>query len=263
MQTNGVLLTPATCDVLVAHDVKVGDLARRRPGRQRPAPPLRQRRRAATARCCGRWRCCAAPRTAPATRASSAPSTSPTTRSGCTRRCWPRSRRTSTSCCRTPTGTTRRPGPTASPPPYADWLLAVHRRWLADGRPVPIRLFESLLSTASGRRQPHRGGRARPGRPGRRRDRRHLRAGRLAQVRLRRRCRPPAWTSSGTRWTTPRRTRRSPYGRPVLPASARPAVRARWSGTAAAGSTPTGTAPATASTTRPSTAPICSSSSGW
>ncbi|MEH1101958.1 FxsB family cyclophane-forming radical SAM/SPASM peptide maturase [Micromonospora sp. CPCC 205561] len=35
--------------------------------------------------------------------------------------------------------------------PYADWLLAVHRRWLADGRPVPIRLLESLLSTASGR----------------------------------------------------------------------------------------------------------------
>ncbi|MGW4498114.1 FxsB family cyclophane-forming radical SAM/SPASM peptide maturase [Micromonospora sp. NPDC004336] len=33
---------------------------------------------------------------------------------------------------------------------YADWLLAVHRRWLADGRPVPIRLLESLLSTASG-----------------------------------------------------------------------------------------------------------------
>lgn len=34
--------------------------------------------------------------------------------------------------------------------PYADWLLAIHRRWLADGRPVPIRLLESLLSTAAG-----------------------------------------------------------------------------------------------------------------
>ncbi|MEU6072866.1 FxsB family cyclophane-forming radical SAM/SPASM peptide maturase [Micromonospora sp. NPDC047074] len=34
--------------------------------------------------------------------------------------------------------------------PYADWLLAVHRRWLADGRPVPIRLLESLLATAAG-----------------------------------------------------------------------------------------------------------------
>ncbi|MEH0827870.1 MULTISPECIES: FxsB family cyclophane-forming radical SAM/SPASM peptide maturase [unclassified Micromonospora] len=40
--------------------------------------------------------------------------------------------------------------PDGVPTPYADWLLAVHRRWLADGRPVPIRLLESLLSTASG-----------------------------------------------------------------------------------------------------------------
>ncbi|MEU1757145.1 FxsB family cyclophane-forming radical SAM/SPASM peptide maturase [Micromonospora matsumotoense] len=34
--------------------------------------------------------------------------------------------------------------------PYADWLLTIHRRWLADGRPVPIRLLESLLATAVG-----------------------------------------------------------------------------------------------------------------
>ncbi|WP_446209877.1 FxsB family cyclophane-forming radical SAM/SPASM peptide maturase [Micromonospora sp. IBSANI012] len=40
--------------------------------------------------------------------------------------------------------------PEGVPTPYADWLLAIHRRWLADGRPVPIRLLESLLSTASG-----------------------------------------------------------------------------------------------------------------
>ncbi|MEO3747885.1 FxsB family cyclophane-forming radical SAM/SPASM peptide maturase [Plantactinospora sp. B5E13] len=32
--------------------------------------------------------------------------------------------------------------------PYAGWLSAVHDRWVADGRPVPIRLFDSLLSTA-------------------------------------------------------------------------------------------------------------------
>ncbi|GIJ09919.1 FxsB family cyclophane-forming radical SAM/SPASM peptide maturase [Micromonospora andamanensis] len=34
--------------------------------------------------------------------------------------------------------------------PYADWLLAVHDRWSADGRPMPIRLFDSLYSTAAG-----------------------------------------------------------------------------------------------------------------
>jgi uncharacterized protein len=45
-----------------------------------------------------------------------------------------------------------------SPPPrsagsghaYADWLLAVYRCWVMDGRPVPIRLFDSVLSAASG-----------------------------------------------------------------------------------------------------------------
>ncbi|MEU7619728.1 FxsB family cyclophane-forming radical SAM/SPASM peptide maturase [Micromonospora rifamycinica] len=34
--------------------------------------------------------------------------------------------------------------------PYADWLLTIHRAWLADGQPVPIRLLESLLATATG-----------------------------------------------------------------------------------------------------------------
>ncbi|MEH0971844.1 FxsB family cyclophane-forming radical SAM/SPASM peptide maturase [Micromonospora sp. CPCC 205546] len=33
---------------------------------------------------------------------------------------------------------------------YADWLRAVYDRWRADGRPVPVRLFDSLLSTARG-----------------------------------------------------------------------------------------------------------------
>ncbi|MFJ6194482.1 FxsB family cyclophane-forming radical SAM/SPASM peptide maturase [Micromonospora sp. NPDC092111] len=40
--------------------------------------------------------------------------------------------------------------PTGVATPYADWLLTIHRRWLADGRPVPIRLLESLLATAAG-----------------------------------------------------------------------------------------------------------------
>ena len=33
---------------------------------------------------------------------------------------------------------------------YADWLLAIFRRWRADGRTVPIRLFDSVISTTLG-----------------------------------------------------------------------------------------------------------------
>jgi uncharacterized protein len=34
--------------------------------------------------------------------------------------------------------------------PYADWLLSIYRCWIRDGRPMPIRLFDSVLSVASG-----------------------------------------------------------------------------------------------------------------
>jgi uncharacterized protein len=33
---------------------------------------------------------------------------------------------------------------------YADWLIAIFDRWLADGRPTGIRTFESILSTLTG-----------------------------------------------------------------------------------------------------------------
>lgn len=36
--------------------------------------------------------------------------------------------------------------------PYADWLGQIHARWASDGRPVPIRLFDSLLAAWEGRR---------------------------------------------------------------------------------------------------------------
>ncbi|MFC0532767.1 FxsB family cyclophane-forming radical SAM/SPASM peptide maturase [Phytohabitans kaempferiae] len=39
------------------------------------------------------------------------------------------------------------PRPPGDPTPYATWLARVHDRWSADGRPVPIRLFDSLTST--------------------------------------------------------------------------------------------------------------------
>ncbi|SIM50996.1 FxsB family cyclophane-forming radical SAM/SPASM peptide maturase [Micromonospora cremea] len=34
--------------------------------------------------------------------------------------------------------------------PYAGWLLCIYRRWVRDGMPVDIRLFDSLLATAAG-----------------------------------------------------------------------------------------------------------------
>lgn len=33
---------------------------------------------------------------------------------------------------------------------YADWLAAIVDRWLADGRPVPVRTFDSIISTGQG-----------------------------------------------------------------------------------------------------------------
>ncbi|MFB7916257.1 radical SAM/SPASM protein FxsB, inactivated metallohydrolase extension form [Streptomyces sp. NPDC056061] len=40
--------------------------------------------------------------------------------------------------------------PDGSPTAYADWLLAVFDRWEEQGRPVPVRIFSSVLSTLSG-----------------------------------------------------------------------------------------------------------------
>jgi uncharacterized protein len=33
---------------------------------------------------------------------------------------------------------------------YADWLIAIFDRWMADSRPVAIRTFDSVLSTLRG-----------------------------------------------------------------------------------------------------------------
>jgi uncharacterized protein len=41
-------------------------------------------------------------------------------------------------------------GPAGLPHPYADWLLTLYRCWISDGRPIPIRLFDSVLSAARG-----------------------------------------------------------------------------------------------------------------
>ncbi|GIF98605.1 FxsB family cyclophane-forming radical SAM/SPASM peptide maturase [Catellatospora citrea] len=40
--------------------------------------------------------------------------------------------------------------PDGDPTPYATWLRRIHDRWAADGWPVPIRMFDSVLSTAVG-----------------------------------------------------------------------------------------------------------------
>jgi len=41
--------------------------------------------------------------------------------------------------------------PAGRPHPYADWLLEVYRCWIRDQRPVPVRLFDSVLAAAHGR----------------------------------------------------------------------------------------------------------------
>jgi uncharacterized protein len=43
------------------------------------------------------------------------------------------------------------PRPTGDPSAYGAWLGQVHTRWHADGRPMSIRLFDSLDATAAGR----------------------------------------------------------------------------------------------------------------
>ncbi|WP_089103908.1 FxsB family cyclophane-forming radical SAM/SPASM peptide maturase [Streptomyces hyaluromycini] len=40
--------------------------------------------------------------------------------------------------------------PEGSDTPYADWLLAVHDRWTEQGCPMPVRLFDSVISTLGG-----------------------------------------------------------------------------------------------------------------
>ncbi|WP_238008255.1 FxsB family cyclophane-forming radical SAM/SPASM peptide maturase [Dactylosporangium sp. AC04546] len=42
--------------------------------------------------------------------------------------------------------------PDGDPTPYATWLAVIHGRWLADGKPMHIRMFDSLHSTAGGGR---------------------------------------------------------------------------------------------------------------
>ncbi|MFJ9565001.1 radical SAM/SPASM protein FxsBH, inactivated beta-hydroxylase extension form [Streptomyces fuscichromogenes] len=42
------------------------------------------------------------------------------------------------------------PNPDRAATPYADWLLAVFDRWERQGRPMPVRTFDSVLSTLRG-----------------------------------------------------------------------------------------------------------------
>ncbi|MFA1544786.1 FxsB family cyclophane-forming radical SAM/SPASM peptide maturase [Actinomadura chokoriensis] len=42
------------------------------------------------------------------------------------------------------------PGASSGATPHADWLGAIADRWLADGRPMPVRVFDSILSTLRG-----------------------------------------------------------------------------------------------------------------
>ncbi|KUN76036.1 radical SAM/SPASM protein FxsBH, inactivated beta-hydroxylase extension form [Streptomyces griseoruber] len=42
------------------------------------------------------------------------------------------------------------PRPAGAETPYADWLLAIFDRWEQQGRPMPVRTFDSVLSTLRG-----------------------------------------------------------------------------------------------------------------
>jgi len=42
------------------------------------------------------------------------------------------------------------PRPPGARTAYAEWLLAIFARWIAAGRPIPIRLFDSVISTTLG-----------------------------------------------------------------------------------------------------------------
>ncbi|MET7472926.1 radical SAM/SPASM protein FxsB, inactivated metallohydrolase extension form [Streptomyces sp. NPDC005648] len=42
------------------------------------------------------------------------------------------------------------PNPAGTATPYADWLLAIFDRWEQQGRPMPVRTFDSVLSTLRG-----------------------------------------------------------------------------------------------------------------
>jgi uncharacterized protein len=46
-----------------------------------------------------------------------------------------------------PHATWEEPPPRPSGTAYADWLITIFDRWHADGRPVPVRLFESIINT--------------------------------------------------------------------------------------------------------------------
>ncbi|GLX93115.1 FxsB family cyclophane-forming radical SAM/SPASM peptide maturase [Herbidospora sp. NBRC 101105] len=43
------------------------------------------------------------------------------------------------------------PPPRPSPTAYADWLITIHDQWERDGRPMAIRLFDSVIRTLNGR----------------------------------------------------------------------------------------------------------------
>ena len=132
--------------------------------------------------------------------------------------------------------------PPGSPTPYADWLGRIHARWLADGRPLPIRFFDSLLAAWEG----HPSGSEAAGL-----DPVDLLVietdGSWEQADSLKTAfdgaRRPASTSSPTRSTRPRRTRAWPSARPASRRCARRAVSARWSGPAEAAYMRTDTSP--------------------
>ncbi|MEU3456593.1 FxsB family cyclophane-forming radical SAM/SPASM peptide maturase [Micromonospora sp. NPDC006766] len=149
MQSNGVLLTQAICDVLVAHDVKVGislDGGR--------AANDRHRRYANGASSHDRVLRALSLLRRPANRASYAGILCTVDLANDPIQVYEAllAEEPPRIDFLLPHANWDRPPhrPDGAATPYADWLLAIYRRWSADGRPVPIRLLESLLATAAG-----------------------------------------------------------------------------------------------------------------
>lgn len=149
MQTNGVLLTPAVCELLCEFDVSVGvsldgDLAANDRHRRfangasshdRVVAAIDLLRRPPYRRLYGGLLCTVDVRNDPIAVYEALLAHAP-----------PRID------LLLPHATWEQPPPHRSggDTPYAAWLRAVHERWRADGRPVPIRLFDSLRALAAG-----------------------------------------------------------------------------------------------------------------
>ena len=182
MQTNGVLLDAATVEALLRHGIKAGVSVDGTPADHDRHRVLHNGRGTSSAvgRALDLLR-------KPENRAAYAgllctvaPDTDPiaTLRATCSRT----SRRSSTSCCRTPTGPSGPGGRPARRRRTATGSWPPSTAGTTPREPIRVRLFEDVMSLLLGGAGPLGAARVESGRPGRGRDGRDDRAGRLAEI---------------------------------------------------------------------------------